>query len=84
MAWLFAITKYFAPPSHGVSSGPKITAFHFKTLSGLGEAFTPGGGSAVNFLKSRINRFRAGVDIWLPAAWNFLGTLLLQSLHGRT
>ncbi len=33
------------PPSQIVFSGPKITAFQRKTLSGLGQALMPSGGS---------------------------------------
>lgn len=33
------------PSSNGVSEGPIITAFHFMTLSGNGDAETPLGGS---------------------------------------
>jgi hypothetical protein len=48
------------PPSQGVSSGPKITAFHSMMLSGLGEPFTPCGGSCWSRLKSRIKRWDRG------------------------
>lgn len=44
------------PPSQGVSSGPKITAFHSMMFSGLGDPFTPCGGSDCSRLKSRMSR----------------------------
>ena len=34
-----------APPSHGVSSGPNMTALQCIMLSGFGDPFTPCGGS---------------------------------------
>jgi hypothetical protein len=51
------------PPSQTVSLGPKMMAFHLRTLSVLGEALTPGGGSEFSFLKSLISLFLAGVDM---------------------
>lgn len=45
-----------SPPSQAVSSGPQMIAFHFIMLSGLGEPFTPCGGSCCRRLKSRIRR----------------------------
>ena len=48
------------PPSHGVSSGPKMTAFHFMMLSGFGEPLAPSGGSDCSRLKSLISRCKQG------------------------
>lgn len=45
-----------SPPSHGVSSGPKMIAFHSMMLSGLGEPSMPWGGSFCSLLKSRMRR----------------------------
>ena len=45
-----------SPPSQGVSSGPKMTAFQDMMLSGLGEPLMPWGGSCCSLLKSRIRR----------------------------
>ena len=53
----------FSPPSHGVSSGPKITAFQRRMLSAVGEPLTPCGGSCCRRRKSRIRR--CGVFFWL-------------------
>jgi hypothetical protein len=47
-----------SPPSQGVSSGPNITAFHDMMFSGLGDPFTPCGGSCCRRLKSRMSRCR--------------------------
>lgn len=52
-----------SPPSHGVSSGPKMTAFHSMMFSGFGEPFTPCGGSDCRRLKSRISRCRSHTQI---------------------
>merc|ERR1712000_278319 len=51
------------PPSHKVSSGPKMTACHCMMLSSPGEALTPAGGSCWMRLKSRSRRRREGVDM---------------------
>jgi hypothetical protein len=45
-----------SPPSQGVSSGPKMTAFQSMMLSAFGDAFTPCGGSCWRRLKSRMRR----------------------------
>lgn len=37
--------SWVVPPSQGVSSGPKMTAFQCIMLEGLGEALMPSGGS---------------------------------------
>lgn len=47
--------KQRLPPSHGVSSGPNITAFQSIILSLLGDPLTPCGGSLCNLLKSLIS-----------------------------
>ena len=47
--------KESLPPSQGVSSGPKITAFHRIIFSELGDPFIPCGGSFCSLLKSRMS-----------------------------
>jgi hypothetical protein len=42
---------------------PKITAFHNIMLSSQGAALIPDGGVSFNFLRSRIRRLRALVDM---------------------
>ena len=49
------------PPSHGVSSGPKMTPCQLRMSSSSGVAQMPAGGSVTRRLKSRINLLRAGV-----------------------
>ena len=48
----------WSPPSHGVSSGPDMTAFHCMMLVGLGDASSPARCSFFIFLKSLISRCR--------------------------
>jgi hypothetical protein len=61
-----------APPSHGVSSGPKITAFQRRMLSAVGEPLTPCGGSCCRRRKSRIRR-------WIIVFfWGFFEALFRQ------
>lgn len=49
------------PPSHGVSSGPKMTPCQLRMSSSSGVAQMPAGGSVTRRLKSRISLLRAGV-----------------------
>jgi hypothetical protein len=60
---LNAIVNLNVPPSHGVPSGPKITACHAMMFDSLGVPLIPAGGSVCKRLKSRIRRFLAGVLI---------------------
>eukprot|EP00958_Prasinococcus_capsulatus_P019960 scaffold2539_cov388-Prasinococcus_capsulatus_cf.AAC.15 len=54
------------PPSHGVSSGPNMTALQTIMLLSCGAPFIPEGGSDCSRLKSLIRRFLAGVLILAP------------------
>ena len=53
------------PPSHGVSSGPKMTPCQLRMSSSSGVAQMPAGGSVTKRLKSRISLLRAGVVMLL-------------------
>ena len=51
------------PPSHGVSSGPNMTACQSMIFDSVGAPEIPVGGSDCSRLKSRTRRLRAGVDM---------------------
>ena len=51
------------PPSHGVSSGPNMTACQSMIFDSVGAPEIPVGGSDCSRLKSRTRRLRAGEDM---------------------
>jgi hypothetical protein len=46
-----------------------VLPYHVMTLSAIGEADTPAGGSVCMRLKSRIKRLRAAVDMLSSDVW---------------
>jgi hypothetical protein len=46
-----------------------VLSYHVMTLSAIGEADTPAGGSVCMRLKSRIKRLRAAVDMLGSGVW---------------